>query len=158
MERGPARLALSAEEAVDDCERCAETRTCPSCIQRRRYAWAMVNEGGESVEHVAMLMGIAPERMRALLDEESHRRELASLKCDSIPVELTRSAIERALARDADLSIADLARWLEMTQADFERAFVGKSKTGRPKRRVSVSSASRLMVALGRAPNELPGC
>ena len=41
---------------------------------------------------------------------------------------------------------------------DFERAFVGKSKTGRPKRRVNVSSASRLMIALGRAPNELPGC
>jgi hypothetical protein len=35
-----------------------------------------------------------------------------------------------------------------MRQADFERAFLGKTRNGRPKRRVSVSSASRLMIAL----------
>ena len=103
-------------------------------------------------------MGLAAERVHALVEEESHRRELGSLKCDSIPVELTRSAVEQALARDPNLTIADMARWLEMAQADFERAFIGKSKTGRPKSRVNVSSASRLMIALGRAPNELPGC
>jgi hypothetical protein len=44
------------------------------------------------------------------------------------------------------------------TQSDFERAYLGKSKDGKPKRRVNVSSASRLMIALGRAPNELSGC
>ena len=105
-----------------------------------------------------MIMGVAPERIRALLKEESQRRELGSLKCDSIPVELTRSVVEQALARDPSLTIADLAHWLEMAQADFERAFIGKSKTGRSKSRVNVSSASPLMIALGRAPNELPGC
>jgi hypothetical protein len=104
------------------------------------------------------IRGVPPERIRALLKEEGHRRELGSLKCDSIPVELTRSAVEQALARDPNLTIGDMAHWLEMAQADFERAFVGKTKTGRPKSRVNVSSASRLMIALGRAPNELPGC
>jgi hypothetical protein len=103
-------------------------------------------------------MGLTPERVHALVEEESHRRELGSLKRDSIPVDLTRSVVEQALARDPSLTIADMARWLEMAQADFERAFIGKSKAGRPKNRVNVSSASRLMIALGRAPNELPGC
>lgn len=103
-------------------------------------------------------MRLAPERVRALVQEEGCRRELDILRRGSIPVELTRSVVEQALARDPNLTIADMARWLEMAQADFERAFIGKSKTGRPKRRVNVSSASRLMIALGRAPNELPGC
>jgi hypothetical protein len=96
--------------------------------------------------------------VRSLVEQECHRRELDSFKCNSIPVALTRSAIEEALARDPDVTLADIARWLDMEQADFERAFLGKGKNGRAKRRVNVSSASRLMVALGRAPNELPGC
>ena len=117
-----------------------------------------MNEGEETVERVATIMGLTADRVSALVEEESHRRELGNLKCDSVPVELTRSMVEQALARDPDLTIADMARWLEMAQADFERAFLGKGNTERPKRRVNVSSASRLMIALGRAPNELPGC
>ena len=157
--RGSAPLALAGDEAATACDRCAETRrTCPSCAQRRRYAWALVNERGETVERAASVMGLAPERVHALVEEDNHRRELGSFKCDSIPVEATRSVVEQALARDPSLTIADMARWLEMARADFERAFIGRSKTGRPKGRVNVSSASRLMVALGRAPNELPGC
>ena len=127
-------------------------------MQRRRYAWTLVNEHRETVECAARIMGLPLERLRRLVDDESCRRELEGLKCDSVPVQLTRSVVEQALARDPTLTIADMARWLEMAQADFERAFIGKSKTGRPKSRVNVSSASRLMIALGRAPNELPGC
>src|SRR5438045_8910971 len=73
---GSARLALAADKAAYECARCAETtRTRPSGVQRRRYAWSLVNEGGESVERAAMIMGVAPERVRALLRKESHRRE-----------------------------------------------------------------------------------
>jgi transposase-like protein len=131
---------------------------CPSCVQRRRRAWFLVSEQGESVESVARTMGLAPELVRKLVDEEADRRELESFRCDSIPVALTREVISDALKRDPELRIADIAGWLDMPQSDFERAFLGKSKDGRPKRRVNVSSASRLMIALGRAPNELPGC
>ena len=53
---------------------------------------------------------------------------------------------------------AEIAGWLEMQQADFERAFLGRGRNGRAKRRVTVANASRLMIALGRAPNELEGC
>ena len=133
-------------------------RTCPSCVQRRRYAWSLVTERGETLTAAGRIMGLDPERVGELVAEEEDRRELRSLRCDSIPVHCTQAVIAEALARDPDLRIADIARWLEMPQADFERAFLGKGREGRAKRRVTVANASRLMIALGRAPNELEGC
>lgn len=104
-------------------------------------------------------MGLPVQLVRDLVAEEAERRELRSLQCDSIPVQLTREVIDDALRRDPDLTIGEIAHWLDMPQVDFERAYLGKlQKAGRPKRRVTVSSASRLMIALGRAPNDLPGC
>ena len=103
-------------------------------------------------------MGVSPVRVGELVADEADRRELRSLRCDAIPVALTRSAVEDALARDPDLTICEVAHWLDMRQADFERVFLGKARDGRSKQRVRVASASRLMIALGRAPNELPGC
>jgi hypothetical protein len=144
---------------VYECMRCRETgRICPSCVQRRRHAWTLVNRRGHSVEQAAEILKLPPRRVRALVEQEADRRELRSLKCDSIPVALTRAVIDEALARDPHLTLADIARWVEMRQVDFERAFLGRSKHGPPKQRVNVASASRLMLALGRAPYELPGC
>jgi hypothetical protein len=152
-------MALALDAPAQLCPRCAETgRTCPSCVQRRRYAWSLVNERGQSFESAARVMKLDPQRVRELVAQESDRRELEHFKCDSIPVALTRVVIAQALARDPDLTLADVARWLDMRQVDFERTFLGKCKGGRPKRRVNVTSASRLMIAVGRAPNELPGC
>lgn len=145
--------------AESSCRRCAETgRICASCVQRRRYAWSLVMEQGESLDTAARILGLEHHRMHELVAAEQDRRELRSLRCDSIPVERTRAAITDALARDPELRIADIAGWLEMAQADFERAFLGSGRAGRIKRRVNVASASRLMIALGRAPNELEGC
>ena len=141
------------------CDRCREMgRTCPSCVQRRRYAWSLVLEGGETYETAAAIMGLDARRVRGMVEVENDRRELRSLRCDSIPVHRTQAVIADALACDPDLRIADIAHWLEMQLADFERAFLGKGREGRPKRRVNVTNASRLMIALGRAPNELDGC
>lgn len=152
-------MALELDASAGVCSRCIETgRTCPSCVQRRRYAWSLVREQGRTVESAAITLGLAPARVRELVAQEDDRRELASFTCDSIPVQLTRAVIADALTRDPDLTIAEVARWLDMRQIDFERAFLGNGKGGRPKRRVNVTSASRLMIALGRAPNELPGC
>lgn len=152
-------MALQLDVTADLCARCVEAgRTCPSCVQRRRYAWSLVVGRGESIDRAARTMQLASERVRELVEEEADRRELESLRCDSIPVQLTRSVIADALARDPDLTICEIAHWLDMRQADFERAFLGRAKGGRPQRRVTVSSASRLMIALGRPPNELPGC
>lgn len=145
--------------AESSCRRCAETgRTCASCVQRRRYAWSLVIEQGESLDTAARILGVEQNRVQELVAAERDRRELRSLRCDSIPVDRTRAAIADALARDLDRTIADIAGWLEMQQVDFERAFLGKGRNGRAKRRVTVANASRLMIALGRAPNELEGC
>jgi hypothetical protein len=127
-------------------------------VQRRLRAWSLVNERGESLESAASIMNLAPCRVRELVAEEDGRRELGRLRCDSIPVQLTQAVIAEALARDPDLTIGRIAGWLDMRQSEFERAYLGKGKDGKPKQRVNVSSASRLMIALGRAPNDLPGC
>lgn len=141
------------------CTRCRTTgRTCPACVQRRRYAWSLINECGHTIEQTATLLKLSPGRVRRLVEQEADRRELRSLKCDSVPVALTRAVIHEALARDPYLTLADIARWVDMRQVDFEQAFLGRSKQGPPKQRVNVASASRLMLALGRAPYELPGC
>jgi hypothetical protein len=159
---GAARPGLAAggvRGAPGACARCAEAgRTCPSCVQRRRFAWSLVIEHGESVDTAAGVLGLEQNRVQELVAAEQDRRELRSLRCDSIPVDRTHAAIADALARDPDLTIPDIAGWLDMQQADFERAFLGKGRKGRAKRRVTVANASRLMIALGRAPNELEGC
>lgn len=152
-------MALRLTAGADECARCRETgRTCPSCVQRRRHAWTLVNARGHTVEQASKILKLPPRRVLALVEQEADRRELRSLKCDSIPVALTRAVIDEALARDPYLTLADIARWVDMRQVDFERAFLGGSKHGPPKQRVTVASASRLMLALGRAPYELPGC
>ena len=123
-------MALELDAPTGVCSRCIETgRTCPSCVQRRRYAWSLVNERGETLRDAPRrIMGLAPERVRELVEEEADRRELAGFKCDSIPVHLTRAVIAEALARDPDLTIGEIADWLDMRQIDFERAFLGKGK------------------------------
>jgi hypothetical protein len=152
-------VQVTRDVVAESCERCAETgRTCAACVQRRRYAWSLVSERGETFEAAGRIMGLESYRVRELAAAENDRRELNSLRCNSIPVQRTQSVITEALARDPELTIGEIARWLEMRQADFERAFLGKGREGRPKRRVNVASASRLMIALGRAPNELEGC
>jgi hypothetical protein len=152
-------LAPHLDAPPQACSQWAEIgRRCPSCVQRRRRAWSLVNEQGASFDSAGAIMNLEPGRVQELVAEESARRELQDLRCDSIPVQLTRAVIAEAVTRDSDLTIGRIAGWLEMRQSDFERAYLGKSKDGRPKKRVSVSSASRLMIALGRAPNELPGC
>ena len=157
--RGTTGLALQIDAPPQLCSRCRATgRTCPSCVQRRRRAWILVIGHSETLESAAAIMDLSPDRVQELVGEEGARRELERFRCDSIPVQLTQAAIAEALARNPDLTVGRIARWLEMPQSDFERAYLGKSKDGRAKRRVNVSSASRLMIALGRAPNELPGC
>jgi hypothetical protein len=141
------------------CARCvASGRTCASCVQRRRYAWSLVTQQGRTVDEVARTMNLAPCRVQELVATERDKRELNSLRCDSIPIQRTQSVIADALARDPDLTIGEIAKWLDMSKPDFERAFLGRPHGGRAKQRVTVASASRLMLALGLAPNELEGC
>ena len=96
--------------------------------------------------------------MRALVVHERDRRDLGRYKLDSIPTERVRAFLERELAREPELTHAEVARWLGITQADLHRQLGYATGNKRPQQRIGIPAASRLAIALGRAPNELDGC
>ena len=89
-----------------------------------RWSWNTARPGRPRRGSWARTRSVSAQLVAA----ESDRRELRSLRCDSIPVERTHAVIAEALARDPDLRVADIAGWLDMHQADFERAFLGKGR------------------------------
>ena len=94
-------VRVARDVVAESCERCAETgRTCAACVQRRRYAWSLVTERGETFEAAGRIMGLESYRVRELAAAENDRRELNRLRCNSIPVQRTQSVITEALARD----------------------------------------------------------
>jgi plasmid maintenance system antidote protein VapI len=151
-----------SERAADDarCSRCAQLgRSCPSCTQRRRVAWRLVDDQGHSIEQAAARLNVPPAQVRELVDQERDRRELEKYRLDSIPVSRARAFLERELARDPWLTRAEVAHRMSIRQADFDRSFgYAPAKHGAMQTRVGIATASRLVRALGRAPHELDGC
>ena len=96
--------------------------------------------------------------VRALVERERDRQDVARYKLDSIPTARVRAFLERELERDPEMTRAEVAHWMNMRQADFDRQLGYTLAKGRRQRRVGVPLASRLTLALGRAPNELEGC
>jgi hypothetical protein len=106
-------------------------------------------------------MRMPAARIRLLVEQERDRRELAAYRIDSIPTARARAFLERELQRDPTLTRAEVAHRMNMNQADFDRQFgYAKSKhgNGATQQRIGVATASRLALALGRAPNEIEGC
>lgn len=109
-------------------------------------------------EQAGRRMGLTPARVRLLVSQEEDRLELARYKQDSIPAARIREFVERELQRQG-LSRAELAHYVEMKQIDLERQLgYGLGKNGRRQQRIGIPAASRLVIALGRAPIELEGC
>jgi DNA-binding transcriptional regulator LsrR (DeoR family) len=153
------RAALSELAGRGACPRCAKHgRACPSCAQRRHRAWRLVDVEQLTVEVVAERMGLAVPVVRSFVAEERDRRDLRRYKRDSIPTARVRAFLERELERDPGLTRAEVAHWMNMLQVDFDRQLGYTLAKGRRQRRVGVQLASRLTLALGRAPNELEGC
>jgi hypothetical protein len=142
------------------CARCDQfRRTCPSCTQRRRAAWRLVDQQGHTIEQAAARLGLPSTRVGELLEEERDRRELEKYRLDSIPVPRARAFLEHELARDPWLTRAEVAHRMGVRQADFDRTFgYAPAKHGAVQTRVGIETASRLVRALGRAPYELDGC
>ena len=142
-----------------DCSRCAEGGTCRSCAQRRKLAWRLVEERGLSLELAAERMRLTPAQVRLLVSRERDHQDLQSFKLDLIPTERVRALIDRELERDPFLSRAELAVWMEMPQIEFDRRVgYAQCKDGRRQRRIGIELASRIVIALGRAPMDLDGC
>jgi predicted DNA-binding protein (UPF0251 family) len=153
--RPPGRAAGDAS-----CSRCARLgRTCPSCAQRRRIAWRLVERQGQTIEQAAARLDLSTVGVRRLVQDERDRRDLERYRFDSIPVTRARAFLERELARDPGLTRAEVAHRMGIRQADFDRAFgYAPAKHGTLQTRVGIATASRLVRALGRAPYELEGC
>src|ERR1035437_6676302 len=60
-------VQVTRDVVPESCERCAETgRTCAACVQRRRYAWSLVSERGETFEAAGRIMGLESYRVPEL--------------------------------------------------------------------------------------------
>jgi hypothetical protein len=116
-------------------------------------------ERGLSDELAAARMRLTPAQVRLLVVRERDHQDLQRFKLDLIPTERVRALIDRELERDPFLSRAELAVWMEMPQIELDRR-VGYTpgKDGRRQRRIGIELASRIVIALGRAPMDLDGC
>ena len=144
---------------TETCPRCNGGGTCASCAQRRKRAWRLVTVEGLSHEDAAARMRLTPEQVRLLAAQERDRQDLARYRLNMIPTERVRAFLEREQKRDPRLTRAEVAHYLDMKQIDLERQLgYEPGKNGHRQRTVRVEAASRLVIALGRAPHELDGC
>ncbi len=104
-------------------------------------------------------MRLTPDRVRLLVTQERDYQDLKQYKLDLIPTDRVRAFLERELERDPSLTRAQLAHYLDMEQIDLDRQLgYQHTKNGRKQRHIGIPAASRLVIALGRAPHELDGC
>ena len=106
-------------------------------------------------------MGLPAAQVRVLVAHERDRLELVEYRIDSIPSERARSFLDRELERNPTLTRAEIAHRMNMDQADLDRQLgyaKATKRNGAKQTRVGIPLASRLTLALGRAPNELEGC
>jgi hypothetical protein len=141
-----------------DC-RCVANRPCRSCTQRRLHVWRLVDINGLTCEEAAAHVRLPPRRVRVLVAHERDRQQLGQFKLDSVPTARVRAFLDRELERDPELTRAELAHRLRVRQADLDRQLgYEPTKSGERQHRVGIPAASRLVIALGRAPYELDGC
>ena len=158
---GTASASSTRASAItaETCLRCDGGGTCASCAQRRKRGWRLVTVEGLSYEEAAARMRLTPEHVCLLVAQERDRQDLARYRLNMIPTERVRAFLEHELARTPGLSRAEIAHYLDMKQIDLDRQLGYESgKNGRRQRNVRVEAASRLVIALGRAPHELDGC
>ena len=153
---GPA--ATDAEHAAEPYRCCDGRETCRSCAQRRKHAWRLV-AGGLNYEQAAERMRLTPGRVRLLVAQERDKQDLERYKLDMVEAEQVRAFLEHELERNPDLTRGKVARYLNVKQIDLERQLgYEPRRDGSRQRRVGIEAASKLVIALGRAPHELDGC
>ena len=104
-------------------------------------------------------MRLTPAQVRLLVVRERDHQDLKRFRLDLIPTERVRALIDRELERDLFLSRAELAVWMDMPQIELDRRVgYAPGRDGRRQRRIGIELASRIVIALGRAPIDLEGC
>jgi len=138
---------------------CDGRGTCRSCSQRRVRAWRLVQAYGIGYAEAAKSMGLSVAGVRLMIAQERDRRELKAFKRDWVETAAVRAFVERELDRDPTVTRSALAHWLDMNQIDFDRQLgYTPKRDGRLQQRIGIPAASRVAIALGRAPRELDGC
>jgi hypothetical protein len=120
-----------------------------------------VHEHGHTILETARLMQLSRSRVELFVELEADRREVQRMRSNSIPTERLRAFIDSEFAKDSELTHAELARRLDMAEIDLLRQFgylAPAKSNGAKGERVSINTASRVAIALGRAPHELEGC
>jgi hypothetical protein len=114
---------------------------------------------GIGYAEAAERMGLSVAGLRLMIAQERDRRELKAFRQDSIDTAAVRAFVDRELKRDPELSRSLVAHWLNMQQIDFDRQLgYEPGKRGKTQKRIGIPAASRVVIALGRAPYELDGC
>ena len=151
---------VADEGAVTACPQClALDATCRRCTQHGALALRWMHDG-LTVRVIARRLRLTPERVRRLVEEALDRKRVREYSNQRPLLADARMFIELALARDEELTRAEIARRMKppMHPADFDRTFGYAKASVRAGEHVSVSVGDRLMLALGRDPRELPGC
>jgi hypothetical protein len=159
MRTASAPTTRASTISAEPCSRCDGRGTCPSCAQRRKHAWRLVTVDGLSNEETAERMHLTPARVRLLVAQERDRQDLERYRLNMISTERVRTFLEHEIERTPGLNRAEIAHYLDMKQIDLDRQLgYEPGKNGRRQRKVGIEAASRLVIALGRAPHELDGC
>lgn len=156
-----ARSIPTGRQATKASGRCAcgGRGTCRSCTQRRLRAWRLVTRDGLTETEAAKRMGTTAAQVRRLIAQEREQQDMKAFKQDSIETATVRAFVDQELERDPELSRSLLAHWLNMQQVDLDRQLgYSARRGGRIQRRIGIPAASKVVIALGRAPHELDGC
>jgi len=112
---------------------------------------------GLTEDAAAQRMGVPVARLQQLLAQQRDRDELKALRQNWVETAAVRAFIEQTLG--PEVKRAELAHWLNMEQSDLDRQLgYAPGKNGKVQQRLQISTASRVVIALGRAPHELDGC
>ena len=157
-------------KTIGGCRRCAEypDRRCPACVQRRRRAMQLLEEG-RSIEQIAAAMRLTVPRAERYIEEEEQARDLSHHHCDQVPAARIRELYDQRRDEDPTLSMARIARAAKLDRGAVSAALgaAAVAHDGDHSDRapegpedhtlVGVEVAARIVQALGFAPHEVDG-
>ncbi|HEY3830216.1 MAG TPA: hypothetical protein VGL57_13565 [Solirubrobacteraceae bacterium] len=125
-------------------------------------------QDGLTVEQIAARMRLTVPRVQRLLEEEEQYRDLQQYVCNSVPAALLQDLIRRRQREDPALTKEEIAKRAGYSSRLALLRAVGLEPTARRVRAgkvyppklettVEVAVASKIVLALGFAPHEIPG-
>lgn len=162
------RTAAINEPNADYCDWCLRNgpKGCPACLVRQRKA-ARLAASGRSPAEIAAEMRIPERRVARLLEQHADREALKQYRGSAnVDNRRIRALVEERLARDSDLTLAEIARLAEYSCASHLERDLGilptstkvvgdKTYGARLKDTISVQNAGRIVRALGYLPVEI---